>query len=138
MDCTKVFDTVSHSKLFTKLLDRKIPASFARLLFFSYKHQTAQVSWNGSSSKEFLITNGVRQGAVISPVLFCLYMDDLMRLCRASGHGCFVGCFFAAIFGYADDLLIASPSRSGLQALAISRSSAYPKIAAKKQPTKQP
>ena len=117
MDCTKAFNTVSHSKLFVKLIDRKIPASFVRLLLFRYSHQTAQVTWNGTNSKEFPITNGVRQGAVLSPVLFCLYMDGLMKLCKASGHGCFIGGFYGAIYGYADDLLLASPSRSGLQEL---------------------
>jgi len=54
-----------------------------------YVAQQARVSWAGVVSGYFPVDNGVRQGGVLSPVLFCVYIDNL--LCRLSRSG--VGCF---------------------------------------------
>ena len=115
MDCTKAFDTVVHSKLFKKLLEASVPPIVIRLLIHIYRAQTAEVNWKGDKSSEFLISNGVRQGAVLSPILFCFYMNDLFQILRKNKTGCFIGNYFAGVFGYADDLLLLCPSRTGLQ-----------------------
>ena len=65
----------------------------------------------------FSVSNGVRQGAVSSPILFSLYINDLLLLLKQAGLGCHVGTFFLGCLGYADDLLLLSASRSGLQAM---------------------
>ena len=85
------------------------------LLINIYSRQTANVRWDGHFSKEFRIANGVRQGAVLSPILYCFYMNDLFEILRNSRSGCKIANLFAGVFGYADDLLMISPSRSGLQ-----------------------
>ena len=86
-----------------------------RLLIFIYQKQTADVRWENLYSKEFKLQNGVRQGSVLSPILFCFYMNDLFRLRQESKSGCYIGPYYAGCFGYADDLLLLSPSRLGLQ-----------------------
>ena len=40
-------------------------------------YQLCKVDWNGTCSDVFNVNNGVRQGAVLSPTLFSLYIDDL-------------------------------------------------------------
>ena len=75
------------------------------------------VKWGGKFSSKFSVRNGVRQGAVSSPLLFSVYIDDLFKLLRRSGLGCHITNVFFARFGYADDLLLLSASRSGLQEL---------------------
>ena len=115
LDCTKAFNTIEHSTLFQKLLDAQVPPIIIRLLIHMYRNQTANVRWNGIYSKEFLIRNGVRQGAVISPILFNFYMDNLFQLLKVSGSGCVVNNYYAGCFGYADDLFFLCPSRKGLQ-----------------------
>ena len=115
LDCSKAFDTVKHSKLFLKLKAAKIPSIIIRLLMTIYRKQTAKVKWEGSESEEFEIKNGVRQGAVISPLFFSFYLDDLFGLLKASGSGCYVGDYYAGCFGYADDLFFLCPSKKGLQ-----------------------
>ena len=97
------------------MLDASIPPVVVRLLINMYSMQTADVRWKGQYSREFRISNGVRQGAVLSPILFCFYMNDLFDLLRKSKSGCQIGDLYAGVFGYADDLLLISPSRSGLQ-----------------------
>ena len=52
-----------------------------------------------------------------SPLLFSIYIDDLLVLLRQSSLGCRLDKFFYGVLGYADDLLLLSASRSGLQAM---------------------
>ena len=59
--------------------------------------------------------NGVKQGGVLSPVLFCIYMDELLGRLKDSGLGCYLGNKFYGSFGYADDLKVLCPSVGGLQ-----------------------
>ena len=115
LDCTKAFDTVQHSTLFTKLLEASMPPIVVRLLIFVYRKQMANVRWKSSYSDVFPIRNGVRQGAIASPVLFCFYMDALFKQLKNCGSGCMISHYYAGIHGYADDLLLLCPSRSGLQ-----------------------
>ena len=77
--------------------------------------QVCKVNWNNEFSSEFLVHNGVRQGAVLSPTLFSVYIDELFMLLKNSGFGCYVNEIFYGITGYADDLVLLSPSIYGLQ-----------------------
>ena len=88
MDMRKAFDMVRHSLLFKKLMSRNIPLIFLRLMLYMYLKQTAQVKWNGKLSEKFTIQNGVKQGAVLSAVLFCLYIDGLIKKLRKKREGC--------------------------------------------------
>ena len=115
LDCTKAFDTIKHSILFEKLLEAKVPPVIVRLLISIYRRQMANVRWKSNVSSQFPIRNGVRQGAIASPILFCFYMDRLFLLLKNSGSGCRISNFYAGAHGYADDLLFLCPSRSGLQ-----------------------
>ena len=90
---------------------------FLRVLIFIYRNQQCNVKWNTSLSSHFPVSNGVRQGAVSSPILFSVYINDLLVILREAGIGCHVGSFFVGCLGYADDLLLLSASRSGLQSM---------------------
>ena len=63
------------------------------------------------------MSNGVRQGAVSSPLLFSIYIDGLVTLLRKLGLGCRIDRQYYGVLAYADDLLLMSASRSGLQAM---------------------
>ena len=115
LDCTKAFDTIKHSILFGKLLDAKVPPIIVRLLVNINRRQMANVRWKSGVSDQFPIRNGVRQGAIASPILFCFYMDNLFYILKRSGSGCMISKLYAGVHGYADDLLFLCPSRSGLQ-----------------------
>ena len=117
MDLSKAFDMVEWKELFNTLIVRGVQRVFLRVLLYIYRNQQCDVKWGGRYSSRFLVKNGVRQGAVSSPLLFSVYIDDLFKLLRSSGFGCHISSIFFACFGYADDLLILSASRSGLQVL---------------------
>ena len=117
MDLSKAFDMVEWGVLFQALQARNVAPVLLRTLLYVYTAQSCDVKWNGSYSHRFPVTNGVRQGAVSSPTLFSVYINDLFRILKLSGLGCRIqNCFFGC-FGYADDLLLLSASRSGLQSM---------------------
>ena len=111
----KAFDMVKHSLLFNKLIERNVPPIFIRLLIVMYLSQEAKVKWDGCLSKSFSITNGVKQGAVLSAVLFCVYIDDLIKKLRKEGNGCWINGEIVGIIVYADDIVLLSPTLDGLQ-----------------------
>ena len=76
-----------------------------------------RVRWDGIFSGWFDITAGVRQGGVLSPDLYCLYVDDLISILQSLQVGCYVKNVFAAALFYADDMAVLSPSLKGLQKL---------------------
>jgi len=45
-------------------------------------------------SDYFSAVNGVKQGEVLSPVLYCVYIDDLLLALSNSGVGCYIGSNF--------------------------------------------
>jgi len=70
LDATKAFDRVDFCKLYRELRKRKIPTIHLRLLLNMYTNITARINWNGAFSQSFDIRNGVKQGGILSPVLF--------------------------------------------------------------------
>ena len=117
LDASKAFDRVNHKLLFKKLSNRNVPACLVRLLAYWYSTQCMKVRWGNVSSSPFTISNGVRQGGVLSPYLFSLYMDDLSRELNSVQSGCFVGSSLLNHLMFADDLCVFSPSIKGLQKL---------------------
>ena len=102
MDLSKAFDLVEWVELFSTLQEKNIAPVFLRILLFIYSNQYCDVRWNGSSSHRFPVQNGVRQGAVSSPILFSVYIDGLIKELRESGLGCRMDRFFFGCLGYAD------------------------------------
>ena len=75
------------------------------------------VRWGTTTSTHFTLANGVKQGGIISPILFNMYMDDLSETLNSSGIGGYLGAAFLNHLCYADDLCLISLSFSGMQQL---------------------
>ena len=115
MDLSKAFDKVHHSKLCAKLVERGLPPIICRLLMAMYRNQEVNVKWNGKESNYFKIYNGVKQGAILSPQLFSIYIDNLFSTLRRREIGCWLDGSYIGVVGYADDLFLIFPSAEGLQ-----------------------
>ena len=90
---------------------------FLRLMLHIYTNQRCVVKWNGSTSDQFSVSNGVRQGTISSAELFSVYIDDLIKILTKSRLGCAIDGFYYGVFIYADDILLLSASRMGLQVM---------------------
>ena len=90
MDMTKAFDLVVHSKLLSKLLAASMPAIVVRLLLVMYLTQYANVRWDGDFSGIFSLRNGCKQGAVLSAIAYCVYVNGLFEELRRNRSGCWV------------------------------------------------
>ena len=110
MDMKKAFDMVKHSLLFQKLIHKNLSPIFVRLPMKMYMSQVASVRWEKKLSSIFSVTNGVKQGAVLSSILFYIYIDELIIRLRRNKSGNFVG-----VIVYADDIVLLSPTLDGLQ-----------------------
>ena len=75
-----------------------------------YLNQACCVKWNSRNSTGFTVSNGVKQGAIISSILFSALMDILFKQLKRNGIGCIVGPVYAGVFGYADDVGLVAPS----------------------------
>ena len=114
LDASKAFDRVNYVKLFRLLLQRGLCHYVARLLAYMYTNQYLRVKWNDTVSDCFKATNGVKQGAVISPILFCIYIDELFKRLENSRCGCYIGKLYYGVIGYADDVCLLAPSRTAM------------------------
>lgn len=117
LDASKAFDRVEYCALFRKLLSRNLPGVVLRLLRNIYTGQLVHVLWNGVYSNWFNISNGVKQGGIISPILFCIYIDELLCRLQKEGIGCHIGSLFLAALAYADDIVLLAPTASAMRRL---------------------
>ena len=117
LDDSKAFDRLIHSGLFIKLMERNIPLAFLEIIISWYDGLSCRVKWGETFSTSFSITAGVRQGGVLSPDFYCIYVDELLVKLQNSGKGCHYLGYFAAGLFYAEDMCILSPSIKGLETL---------------------
>ena len=116
VDFSKAFDTVPRDILIQKLRDKGIDGRILEIIRTLYLHDTASVKIGKSFSPPFTTNIGVRQGCVLSPLLFNLFLADLQPIL----HDCSdnvkiddttdVSCLL-----WADDILMFSESVDGLQ-----------------------
>ena len=90
LDASKAFDRAVHAKLFALLIAKKVPACFINVMIDWYSKLYAVVRWNDTESASFHITSGVRQGGVLSPIMFDFYINDLILTLKSSDLGCHV------------------------------------------------
>ena len=75
--CFLTFDRVNHWVLLNKLFVHQVPSVRIRILMFWFTNQSFGVKWGNATSDVFTVTNGLRQGGIISPILFNMYLGCL-------------------------------------------------------------
>ena len=111
LDASKAFDLVNCEVLFHKLVERGLPLPVVRFLSSWY---CDQLRWGRSLSRSFPVSNVVRQGSVLSHVLFSVYLDSLLDRLADSSVGCYWGHQIAGALCYADDVVRSAPTASAL------------------------
>ena len=115
LDCSKAFDKCKFSLLFQRLLDKGLPPVVIRVIVYMYMEQYGWVKWGDSKSRQMNISNGTRQGAILSPIFWAVYADPLLQRLRDLGLGAHVAGIFMGAVCYADDVLLIAPTRSAMQ-----------------------
>ena len=85
------------------------------IVIYIYIQQEKRIKFNNAMSYLFLLTNGVKQGGILFPLLFCIYVDDLLEKLKKSENGCVMGGIFCGALSYADEIILLSPSYRGMQ-----------------------
>ena len=88
---SKAFDRVHHARLFGKLIDRGISLYIIKLMSYWYAEHKLCVNLERNFSDKFIIINGVRQGSVISSLLYNVFIDQFSDRLNAFTVGCAVG-----------------------------------------------
>ena len=73
--------------------------------------------WDGEQSRPFNINQGVKQGAILSPLLYSLFVNELLVTLEQSGLGVKIGSVYCGALMYADDLALIASSAQELQAM---------------------
>ena len=117
VDFKKAFDSIWHDGLLYKLLTYKIGGKFYDLIKSLYLKSKCSIKLDHQQSAPFEYGNGVRQGCILSPMLFNLYINELPSLLNMPEtdpvilpNGSSINCLL-----YADDLVLISQSAIGLQ-----------------------
>lgn len=103
IDYSKAFDSVIHQHLFKNMQKMGFPKHLVHLIAALYQDQKATIRWNGEHCKHFEIKKGVRQGCILSPHLFNIYTEQIMRNADIEDMGVSVGGRNITNLRYADD-----------------------------------
>ena len=117
LDVRKAFDTVWHAGLLVKLYKNEIPLYIWHILDAWYSSSYSTVIWNSCTSRQFPVKQGVRQGAVLSPLLYSIFVNDLLNQLSNSAFGVSMEGVYCGAPMYADDLSLIATSEQELQSM---------------------
>ena len=116
VDFKSAFDTVWRNALFYKLYQMNIGGSFMALVRDMYAQVQYSIKIDGGITRAFDSSIGVKQGCVLSPPFFKLFLADLPNIFDSSCHPVTLNGKSLHCLMYADDLVLMSETKEGLQA----------------------
>lgn len=116
LDVAKAFDTVSHQAIYDTLQSYGFPGPFIGYLQYTYLHSSTSFVCDGWRSGEITPARGVKQGDPLSPSIFNLIVDRVLRG-LPSEIGARIGEQVCNAIAFADDLILAASTRRGLEIL---------------------
>ena len=115
MDTSTAFDTVWHKGLFVKLNEIGIKGKTWRLICECYSNAETAVIFQGLISNWIPLLRSVRQGGVMSPWLYLMFINDLPQQLKESKFGASIANLSCCSPVQADDICLISPLVNGLQ-----------------------
>ena len=117
VDFRKAFDSVPRDLLLTKLFNMGVTGKFFNILRHIYTTDKACIKMGQSRSDFFNLDIGVRQGCILSPLLFNLFLSDLAKQFDTMVEKLKLGDIGINSLFWADDLLLFSETKEGLDKL---------------------
>ena len=115
IDFKKAYDTVNRGFLYEKLKNLGINGIFMRNIEAMYERTEYCLKLKGGHTPPILSNLGLKQGCPLSPMLFNLYIDDIKNIFDEQCDPVSMQNVKISHFLYADDLVILSQSKTGLQ-----------------------
>lgn len=115
IDLKKAFDTVNRTCLWFKVKSMGINGKFYDAIYSLYDNISCCLQINGVLTDKFKISKGVKQGCIISPTLFAVFINDLATDLRALNTGIDIDGVIINMFMYADDRVLLSETETGMQ-----------------------
>ena len=117
VDFSKAFDRLPRDILFRKLNTLGVKGKFLSILQNLYANDKACIQIDGKISDEFSVNQGVRQGCVLSPLLFNIFMSDLSKKLNNENTIAVDNEISINSIFWADDLLLFSETEEGLNSI---------------------
>lgn len=117
IDFCKAFDFISRDLLKYKLYSNGVNGRFFEAINAIYYDPIACVKVNDYFTEWFTTPSGVKQGDVLSPSLFALFINDLVTELKTLGKGIWCGGLFINCLLYADDIILVSENEIDLQSM---------------------
>lgn len=118
LDYEKAFDRVQHNKLLDILNNMGLDTKDVRIIQNLYWKQTATVRVEDDTTEEVQILRGVRQGCILSPVLFNLYAEAIFdEALENKTEGIIINGVTVNNIRYADDAVLLTNSLEDMQRL---------------------
>ena len=115
VDFVRAFDSVNRDLLWYKLENKGINGKFLNILQSMYNKTSATVRINSNHTDKFHTVYGIRQGDVLAPILFALFVNDIAESVKSTGLGVEVGDGRLPLLMYADDIILIASSPKDLQ-----------------------
>ena len=119
VDFRQAYDRINRKYLFKKLQKLGIYGEMLTIIGAVYKGCQCCVRLNGRCTDWFKVDSGLKQGCLLSPILFSLYINDLAQEIKQLGCGVNIGDCKLSILLYADDIVMLAESETDLQAMLI-------------------
>ena len=117
LDARKAFDVVNQCTLKKKCYQSDMNRQMWCIIDSLYSEGTEVVRWNGIDSRHYQVQKGVKQGGILSPHLYKVYINDLLQSLQHHRIGTSIGTTFLGVPTCADDVLLISSDPYELQTM---------------------
>ena len=113
LDLHSAFDEVPREELWKALCKKKTPPKLMRAVQSIFQKVQGVVRMDGKTSGTFDMERGIKQGDSLSPLLFIVFMDEILKTCKVRTKRSMVGRWnmrpvYAQALVYADDIVLIS------------------------------
>ena len=115
IDLSKAFDRINKEILFRLLDGSGLNPRIVNIIRCMYDESYVNTLFNHVKGNSWRVGNGVRQGVILSPLLFGFYINSVIEEISSMPLGCSIMGYKCNILCYADDIICLAPSAVSLQ-----------------------